>query len=229
MEVTFISDTHWIVSDENQKQDLTALLPGGPILVHAGDVSGRGSEREIRVFLEWFSRLPYMHKILIAGNHDFFFETASRERVEEVLAEYPGITYLNDSGATIEGIKFWGSPVTPYFHNWAFNRFHKEIEEHWALIPNDIDVLITHGPPYGILDEVYHHKQNVGCPSLKKKIKEIKPQVHVFGHIHEAMGVHEEDGTSFINASVVDLRYKLYGTNPHKLNIEPRDQDLGII
>lgn len=226
MEITFISDTHWCIAEEAQRQEITDLLTGGPILVHAGDVSGRGSEREIRLFLEWFSKLPYAHKIMIAGNHDFFFEVASKDRVNEVLAEYPEITYLNDSGVTIEGIKFWGSPVTPYFHNWAFNRFQKEIAEHWDLIPNDIDVLITHGPPYGILDKVYHDKQNVGCLILKNKVKEVKPQVHVFGHIHEAMGVHEEDGTTYINASVVDLRYKLYGLPLHKLNVEPKSQTL---
>src|SRR5690606_32531661 len=140
---------------------------------------------------------------MIAGNHDFFFEVASKDQVNEVLAEYPEITYLNDSGVTIEGIKFWGSPVTPYFHNWAFNRFQNEIAEHWDLIPNGIDVLITHGPPYGILDKVYHDNRNVGCLILKNKVKEVKPQVHVFGHIHEAMGVHEEGGTTYINASVI--------------------------
>lgn len=226
MEITFISDTHWIVADKHLTQELTDLLPGGPILVHAGDVSGRGSEREIRLFLDWFSKLPYMHKVLIAGNHDFFFEVAGKEAVDELLAEYPGITYLNDSGVTIEGIKFWGSPITPYFHNWAFNRLSSELAEHWALIPNDIDVLITHGPPYEILDKVFYDKMHVGCTLLRKKVMEVKPQVHVFGHIHEAMGVHEENGTTFINASVVDLRYKLYGSAPHKLNVEPRSQSL---
>lgn len=222
MEITFISDTHWLIAEDHQRRELTDLLPGGPILVHSGDVSGRGSEREIRLFLEWFSSLPYTHKILIAGNHDFFFEVASPEEISKLLAEFPGITYLNDSGATIEGFKFWGSPITPYFHNWAFNRFHSEIQAHWDLIPNDIDVLITHGPPHGILDKVRYDNLTVGCPKLAVKVKEIKPQVHVFGHIHEAKGIHEEDGITYINASVVDFRYELYGEKPYKLNIEPR-------
>lgn len=226
MEITFISDTHWIVSDPSSKEDLTDLLPGGPILVHSGDVSGRGTEREIRLFLDWFSSLPYMHKIMIAGNHDFFFEVAKPEEVEALLAEYPGITYLNDSGVTIEGIKFWGSPITPFFHNWAFNKYTHEIQEHWDKIPEGIDVLITHGPPYQILDLTTYQKWNVGCPKLLKRVYEIKPQVHVFGHIHEAKGEAEFDGIKFINAAVVNLRYELYGHALPVVNVEPRQQNL---
>ena len=137
----------------------------------------------------------------------------------EILADYPNITYLNDSGVTIEGIKFWGSPVTPWFHNWAFNRVGEEITKHWDLIPADTDVLITHGPPKGILDETVHGRLHVGCGHLLKKVLEIKPKVHVFGHIHEARGVHEEAGIKFINASCVDLRYELYYENPIQLDV----------
>lgn len=226
MEITFISDTHWIVSDPVSTQDLNDLLPGGPILVHSGDVSGRGTEREIRLFLDWFSSQPYTHKILIAGNHDFFFEVAKPEVVQELLAEYPGITYLNDSGVTIEGIKFWGSPVTPFFHNWAFNRYDNEIGAHWDLIPEGIDVLITHGPPHGILDKTIREGWSVGCKRLRDKIYEIKPKVHAFGHIHEGMGQVEIGGTTFINASVVDERYSLYHSNLPKINVEPRSENL---
>lgn len=218
MKITFISDTHWLIKDKNTRDDLTSMLPGGPILVHAGDVSGRGTAGEIREFLDWFSTLPYMHKILIAGNHDFLFETMP-DTAAKILAEYPGVTYLNDSGVTIEGIKFWGSPVTPWFHNWAFNRLANEIGRHWDLIPDEVDVLITHGPPHGILDETVREGLNVGCPLLLKKVKEIKPKVHVFGHIHEARGVHEEDGTTFINASAVDLGYRLYYQNQIEIEL----------
>jgi predicted phosphodiesterase len=226
MEITFISDTHWIVSDPVNTQDLNDLLPGGPILVHSGDVSGRGTEREIRLFLDWFSSQPYMHKILIAGNHDFFFEVAKPEEVQALLAEYPGITYLNDSGVTIEGIKFWGSPITPFFHNWAFNRYANEIGAHWDLIPEGIDVLITHGPPYGILDKTVREGWNVGCRLLKERVDQVKPQVHAFGHIHEGMGQLQIRETLFINASVVDERYRLWHNNPPVINIEPRSENL---
>lgn len=226
MEITFISDTHWLVRDAQVLRDMEDLLPGGPILVHAGDVSGRGTEFEIRKFLDWFSKLPYMHKVLISGNHDFFFEVAKPEEVEALIAEYPGITYLNDSGATIEGIKFWGSPITPFFHNWAFNRYPNEIQPHWDLIPEGTDVLITHGPPRGILDFTEYDRENVGCPLLLEKVKQIKPKVHVFGHIHEARGKKEMDGTVYINASAVTLRYELRYEMPYIVNVEPKAQDL---
>jgi Icc-related predicted phosphoesterase len=226
MEITFISDTHWLVRDAQDCRDMNDLLPGGPILVHAGDVSGRGTESEIRKFLDWFSKLPYTHKILISGNHDFFFEVAKPDEVEALIAEYPGITYLNDNGVTIEGIKFWGSPVTPFFHNWAFNRWPNEIKPHWDLIPEGIDVLITHGPPRGILDFTEYDRDHVGCPTLLDKVKQIKPKVHVFGHIHEARGKKEIDGTVFINASMVTLRYELRYETPYTVDVEPNSQTL---
>jgi Icc-related predicted phosphoesterase len=218
MKITFISDTHWLVKNDVERDDMTSMLEGGPILVHAGDVSGRGTYFEVEQFLDWFSELPYAHKILIAGNHDFLFE-ADPEEAAKLLAKYPGITYLNDSGVTIEGIKFWGSPITPWFHNWAFNRTGPEIRKHWDMIPDGIDVLITHGPPNGILDLTQHTQLHVGCPYLLEKVKRIKPKVHVFGHIHEARGVHEEGGTTFVNASVVDLRYELYYQNPIQIEV----------
>lgn len=226
MEITFISDTHWLVRDAQDRLDMEDLLPGGPILVHAGDVSGRGTETEIRQFLDWFSKLPYMHKVLIAGNHDFFFEVAKPEEVAALIAEYPGITYLNDSGATIEGIKFWGSPVTPFFHNWAFNRWPDEIKPHWDMIPEEVDVLITHGPPKGILDYTEYDRDNVGCSLLLEKVKQVKPKVHVFGHIHEARGKKEIDDTIFINASMVTLRYELRYEMPYIVNVEPNSQNI---
>ena len=226
MEITFISDTHWLVRDAQDRLDMEDLLPGGPILVHAGDVSGRGTEPEIRQFLDWFSKLPYMHKVLIAGNHDFFFEVAKPEEVAALIAEYPGITYLNDSGATIEGIKFWGSPVTPFFHNWAFNRWPDEIKPHWDMIPEEVDVLITHGPPKGILDYTEYDRDNVGCSLLLEKVKQVKPKVHVFGHIHEARGKKEVDDTVFINASMVTLRYEVRYEMPYIVNVEPSSQNL---
>jgi predicted phosphohydrolase len=223
-----MSDSHWLIKDQPNRKTLTDKLVGGPILVHAGDVSGRGTIPEIEMFLEWFNSLPYDNKILIAGNHDFLFETKP-EKAAALLAKYPGIIYLNDSGCTVEGINFWGSPITPYFHNWAFNRFSHEIQPHWDLIPEGTDVLITHGPPHGILDLTVYDRKSVGCPKLLTKVKQIKPKVHVFGHIHEGMGVHEEDGTTFINASVVDLRYELYDQPIFSIDVNPREHEISKI
>jgi predicted phosphodiesterase len=139
MKLTLISDTH---GSHNPLQ-----LPPGDTLLHTGDISKRGSEIEIQLFLEWFSRQDFEHKIFIAGNHDFFFEKESPEKIAAMIPE--GVTYLNDSGITIDGINFWGSPVQPRFFDWAFNRDRgAEIDRHWQLIPPDVDVLLTHGPPH---------------------------------------------------------------------------------
>jgi len=199
MKLTLISDTHGYHS--------YLQLPSGDVLLHTGDISKRGDEFEVQAFLEWFSQQAFKHKIFIAGNHDFFFEQESPEKIATMIPE--GVTYLNDSGITIDGIKFWGSPVQPRFFDWAFNRDRgADIDRHWQLIPPDVDVLLTHGPPHGILDRTAHGLE-VGCEMLRKRISEIKPRLSVFGHIHEGYGMREMEGTTFVNASVLDLRYDL--------------------
>src|SRR5690625_1620059 len=143
MKIVAISDTHGRHAD--------IVFPKGDMLIHAGDVSSRGTRTQVADFIDWFARQPHKYKIFIAGKHDFFLEQADVQEIKELIPE--GIIYLNDSGVEIEGIKFWGSPVTPWFYNWAFNRDRgEEIKQHWDLIPDDIRVLITHGPPSRILD-----------------------------------------------------------------------------
>jgi predicted phosphodiesterase len=207
MKITVISDTH------NQHKSIpTKYLAGGDCIIHAGDVSGRGTHSEIEDFLSWFNELPYTYKILIAGNHDFFFERASKIIIESTLSKYPNIIYLNDSGIELEGIKFWGSPVQPWFYNWAFNRRGTEICEHWDMIPLDTDVLIVHGGPknIGSLNITYRTKEDVGCPYLYEKISELKNlKLLVSGHIHEGYGFIEENGKLFVNASQLNLQYEL--------------------
>ena len=213
MKVTFISDTH------NKHSQLN--LEPCDIIIHSGDISGRGYMSEITSFLEWFDKQDATHKIFIAGNHDFCFQDNTTWCLEK-LKNYPGITYLENSMVEIEGLKIYGSPWTPYFFNWAFNGMRTEdkatkanpfIKNYWDIIPNGIDILITHGPPKGILDQVDSHGPNayeyVGCEHLMEKIKEIKPKIHVFGHIHEQSGYDEKDGTLFINASVLNSKYQL--------------------
>jgi len=199
MQLVLISDTH------GYHKNLE--LPHGDVLLHSGDISSRGTMQEVKDFLDWFSKQDFKHKIFIAGNHDFFFERESAEKVEALIPK--NIIYLNDSGVTINGIKFWGSPVQPRFFDWAFNRDRGEdIDRHWQLIPPDVNVLLTHGPPHGILDRTADGLE-VGCERLAKRIQQVKPQLSVFGHIHEAYGMKEQDGTTFVNASVLNLRYQL--------------------
>lgn len=203
MEITFISDSHG-------KHDLlTEGLKPGKTIIHSGDISSRGYEWEIRAFLEWFSSLPYQYKIFTAGNHDWLFQRYS-SIAKELLSEFPDIIYLEDSGITIEGINIWGSPQTPRFFDWAFNVDRDEIYKFWELIPEDTDILITHGPPYKIGDLVnnrYHTDKNVGCKALAKRVLEVKPKIHVFGHIHCGYGIYTNEHTTFINAAVLDEDY----------------------
>ena len=182
-------------------------LPKGDILICAGDISYRGKKEEIVDFLEWFKIQKHKYKIFIAGNHDFFFEKAKATEIAKIVPD--NIIYLKDSGVEIEGINIWGSPVTPWFFNWAFNRHRgKEIRKHWNLIPENTDLLITHGPVYGYLDQVIN-EEHVGCKDLLERVKEIKPKVHVCGHVHESYGTIKRGGTQFINCSVLNEMYEL--------------------
>jgi len=199
MKIVVISDTHG--------QHAKLKLPKGDVLVHAGDLTLTGNKTDTLRFLNWFGKQDFQHKIFIAGNHDFFFEKESPAMIEKIIP--PGITYLNDSGTTVNGLAFWGSPVTPWFQNWAFNRHPgDEINRHWNLIPAGTDILITHGPVYGILD-LNAEAQHIGCKDLLHKVKEIQPAVHLFGHIHESYGITARHQVKFINASVLNEQYLL--------------------
>lgn len=202
MQITTISDTHGL---HHQFQ-----LPGGDLLIHAGDVCNKGTQEEAANFIDWFEKQPYTYKVFIARNHDFFFENFTQNEIQKILPK--NIFYLNDSGVVIEGITIWGSPITPEFHNWTFNRKRgKEINKHWQLIPNNTDILITHGPAYGILDKAFRN-QNVGCEELLKVIENIQPKYHVFGHIHEGFEVTKQQKTTFINTSSLNFNYKMRKT-----------------
>jgi Icc-related predicted phosphoesterase len=173
-------------------------IPDGDILVHAGDLTMMGKFDEIARAGDWLRSLPHKHKVVICGNHDFLFE---RDQYLGRHALGPDITYLQDSGATVAGLKFYGSPWTPRFFDWAFNA-DDEIGRHWFKIPEGIDVLITHGPPFGILD-MTQRGVAAGCPQLARRILEVRPRLHVFGHIHESHGeaIRDDGWTTYVNAS----------------------------
>jgi predicted phosphodiesterase len=195
--LVLLSDTHGLHD--------TLQVPDGDVLVHAGDLSGTGKPREIEAFARFIGRQTHAHKIVIAGNHDFLFEREP-ERAEALLRDHA--TYLRDSEITAAGLRFWGSPWQPWFHDWAFNLSRgAALAEKWALVPDGIDVLVTHGPPFGILDRVAYGGQSVGCEALLAALPRIAPKLHVFGHIHEAYGVVHRGGTLYVNASTCDLRY----------------------
>jgi Icc-related predicted phosphoesterase len=183
MKIILISDTHTFHGYLNLPTD-------ADMIVHSGDISSRGHKHEVLNFFTWYSSLPYKYKIFIAGNHDFLFEN-DPDFIKENLPE--NLIYLENSGIEIEGLKIWGSPIQPYFRNWAFNRFRGEdINKYWQMIPTDTNYLITHGPAYKIHDMVnnfYNPDVYVGCKDLKNRLFML-PELKIFqfGHIHEARG-----------------------------------------
>ncbi len=184
------------------------VIPDGDILVHAGDLTMRGSLSEVAIALEWLADLPHQHKIIIAGNHDFAFE----DHTEAAQSLVPSnMTYLCDQGTVIAGVHFWGSPYQPEFFDWAFNKPRGEaLERIWAQIPEDVNVLVTHGPPHGILDLVPRGRgEHVGCEALRDRLAQLHHlRLHVFGHIHEGYGTVESGGCQFVNASSCTADYE---------------------
>ena len=174
-----------------------------------------------------FEQKMFRHKIVVAGNHDFCFEDKRRAQAEKLFQER-GIVYLCDTGVEIEGFKFWGSPVQPWFMDWAFNMEEGEpLKRHWEKIPSNTDVLITHTPPFGILDQTIK-KEHVGCKELLKKVMEIKPLIHAFGHIHESYGLRKVKQVQFINASSLDRFYTGFN-EPIKTSLDPLAKKRGWI
>jgi Icc-related predicted phosphoesterase len=188
MRIVCVSDTHgWHALTE---------IPDGDILVHGGDLTRRGALDNVAEFDRWLGALPHRHKVVIAGNHDFCFQ----EQPHAARARLTNAIYLEDSGCEIEGLKFYGSPWTPIFFDWAFMLSEEELDAKWALIPSGLDVLITHGPPRGIQD-LTNRDDHAGSRTLLHRVYEVKPRLHVFGHIHEAAGRTDADGITFLNAS----------------------------
>jgi predicted phosphodiesterase len=200
MRLVILSDTHGL-------HGFISSVPDGDVLIHAGDMTGRGTLEDIEGFLGWFGALPHPHKLLVTGNHDWIFER--RPTVAEGLIP-TGVTYLRDAGVSIAGINFWGSPWQPWFYDWAFN-LHRgaEIATKWALIPIDVHVLITHGPPHGILDDVVMPAgKHQGCEALRERLGSLPAlRLHAFGHIHEAYGMLSEGACRFVNASICDFHH----------------------
>ena len=192
MKIVSISDTH-MSHDE-------ITVPPGDILIHAGDATGMGTLKEVLGFRSWFAAQPHKHKIFVAGNHDFLFQDTP-ELGRELMAN-AGIIYLEDSSVTIEGLTVYGSPWQPEFGGWAFNlpRGYK-LRAKWAMIPEKVDVLVTHGPPHGILDMTPDGRR-VGCADLLYRLGTLSPRLHVFGHIHRSYGQLTQAGTHFVNASI---------------------------
>lgn len=176
----------------------TPEIPDSDLLILGGDYCPYNKDQHWwyrDTFNPWLKEIAErMPIIMIAGNHDFIFE-----KYPHLLPRMP-VTYLQNSETEIFGLKFWGSPCTPRFHDWAFNLDSNELIYTWNQIPKDTDVLITHGPPFGIGDRS-HHSTRTGCHYLLESVFKISPKIHIFGHNHEGYGYYSYEKTEFYNVS----------------------------
>jgi Icc-related predicted phosphoesterase len=205
MRLVFISDTH----EQHEK----VTIPPCDILIHCGDLTYNGDHSATVQAITWLHRQPAEHVVLIAGNHDWIFERTPT--VGKEIVSRTRVRYLENGRLELCGFKFWGSPYTPRFMDWAFNCDEDRIYKHWDLIPADTDILITHGPPQGIQDTIVPFPPvHLGCWDLIDKVLKIKPKVHAFGHVHGGYGQREYKGIKFFNASLLDEAYRVRNA-PH--------------
>lgn len=196
MKFVLISDTH-----ERHSQ---VRVPDGDVLIHAGDFTMLGEEEHIENFNHWLGKLPHKYKVVIPGNHELGWSPAKQALLTNATH------VLIDQELMIDGFKLYGSPYTPTFGGWAFMLPRgQSIYEKWLQIPHDTDVLITHGPPRGILDNT-PSGELCGCSDLRYVVQGINPRLHVFGHIHNGYGVYRDgiSRTIFVNAAVVNEQYE---------------------
>ena len=212
MKIIALSDTH--------KKHEYIKLEESDILLHSGDYSSSRftMEKDFIDFIKWFEKQPAKYKIFISGNHDFM-TYENKEKALKIIKE-AGLIYLEDNSIVIDGLKIHGSPWTPPFYNWAYMKEENDLFELYEkTIDNNIDILITHGPAYGILDKVLRG-EHVGSKALKAKIEDLKNlKLHIFGHIHESYGHEKFRDIDFYNVSSVKLNYQLRNSYYRVINI----------
>lgn len=195
MRIIATSDTH------NEHRDIS--VPDGDLLIHCGDATSDGSYKESKNFLRWFTSLPHKHKIFVPGNHDHFFE---RYQLEIKKALPSNVSLLIEEEVQIGDLRIYGSPITPKHGSNAFakGRGH-QMREYWRNIPDGIDILLTHCPPFGILD-LNRKGELCGCEDLHHKVMQVKPKYHLFGHIHDGHGTMDINGTEFHNVAYLSKK-----------------------
>lgn len=196
IKVTFISDTH------GQHQSLDQYTLSGDILIYCGDLTAQGRIWEFEKVSDWIIRQNFQHKIVIAGNHDIGLHLdPNYYYIKNKVLQDRGIIYLEDALVDICGLQIYGMPWTPEFGDWAFMYPQNKPNSHIESIPRNVQILVTHGPPYGIKDLI-NGVGHVGCQMLLNKIEQTNPRIHAFGHIHEGYSAPEKaKGTWFLNAA----------------------------
>jgi Icc-related predicted phosphoesterase len=193
LRLVLLSDTHQLHREVD--------VPDGDIFIHAGDFTMFSESMEVVVdFNDWLGELPHRHKIVVPGNHELFLEADPSE-----CSLLSNATVLINEGIEIEGLRMWASPVTPLYGGAFGLSSAKDRKRLYAQIPEDIDVLISHGPPFGILDTAPTSGLHEGCSELLDAVMCIHPKLHVFGHVHGAYGVFQTAHTTFVNASLIGI------------------------
>jgi len=221
----------WHISDTHTYHSLLKIPENIDLVIFSGDCSNPRSpflnEKEVKDFIYWFSNLDIKYKIFIAGNHETSIEYGLIKKIEFTSKN---IIYLENTYIDIEGLKIWGSPYTPDFNNWSFMRKRNSLNKLWQTIPEDTDILITHGPPKGILglsEDRSHNLYLCGCSALKKRILKLNLKLHCFGHVHNTKNIINA-GTSklsildtiFSNGSVVtDGKFGTLSSNGNIIEI----------
>jgi len=218
------------ISDTHSYHTLLTIPEDIDIIIHSGDFSNYYNlvynTPEAIDFIQWYGSLEIKYKVLVAGNHDAYAFHNGKE-LRELCIKY-GIIYLENESVTIEGLKIYGSPVTPQFGNWYFMKARHKMDEFWKNIPDDTDILVVHGPPKGILDLATRADNNIeqcGCKSLFNHcMKRLNLRLCLFGHIHNNDGMMNagitklaNKDTIFSNGSVVTDR--LFGILTSEGNI----------
>lgn len=215
MRILHISDTHGF-----HNQFPLSAFDNIDMVIHSGDCSNtpflNPSIVEIHDFLDWYEKIPVKHKLLVAGNHDAAIARRSITREDMLLR---GIIYLENESIEIDGVKFWGSPITPTFGTWYFMKPRDKTHEVWKTIPDDTHVIIVHGPPKGVRDLSYNRERRLemcGDKALLTRCEELpKLEWVMFGHIHDYkdiynQGVSIRDGVAYSNGACVhDGRFDL--------------------
>jgi Icc-related predicted phosphoesterase len=197
--------------------NLHLKVPESDILLIAGDMcpAKRSAALSIKMqhdwldndFKLWLREQPVKECVAVAGNHDWIFET-NPDMVPKISNNFH---YLEDSEVSLFGLRIYGTPVQLPFYNWAFNRDENQIKRYWNNIHDNIDIILLHSPPYGILDKVSHDNsdKNIGSISLNERIDKVRPKLVVFGHNHNEYGIVEKDGIKYVNASLLTEQYKM--------------------
>ena len=206
--IVLISDTHELHREVE--------VPPGDILIHAGDFTMNSKSAEkLLDFNEWLGELPHAYRVVIPGNHDSVVEDASRR------ALITNATLLINETVEIMGLKLWGSPTTPLLGE-AFGVVSDTVRAKlYSRIPADTDILVTHGPPYGILDKAPGSHHHEGCNQLLAAVRKVKPMLHVFGHIHRAYGTESTNDTLFVNVALPDSGFEM-GNRPYVFRLPRR-------